>query len=453
LGFVDEADKVFAEDWAADALTKATAYDEGSEAIGEDGNVYKCAPQEISGNKVSSEDKAQTTEIVTQILKQTDATTFTEQSTTGSYEYNVNCARYPPGSKAGKAYWKASTTKITSKNQPPMDLQPWVEDSGYGLKDKAVVGTVVYNCVAADFCNSEPGTDAGKLGWKKTPFTTVGVASFKSDKTVKPKLRWTLHVDANRYAYSKGDTVRAASGQAASAGLELQSAALYYKCVAVGSLCRYPFKKADGTPVDGSTEAKAYPVAITNVWTAITTADRWKYQLNDKAAKDTTARAVATEALNKNPDGKGSREITPTMWGKLARRTKWGLAHVASKAYKTGERSCEPADKLAAWVCSSASGCAASAAPATAGGWSITRTVCVIKTQAELDTAKSGAKTTGYAYARGQAYRGNDIVVLGGGAVGEEKGVAYKCVAAEARNCGRVHPEVGERAGPVTVWT
>jgi len=362
LGFVDEADKVFAADWEADALTKATAYDEGDEAIGEDGAVYTCAPAEISGTKTSADDKAQTAAITTQITRKTSATLTENIAKIASHEYNVNCARYPPGSKAGKAYWKGSATKITSKNQPPMDLQPWAVDSGYGLKDKAVVGTVVYNCVAADFCNNHPTTsDAGKLGWKKTPFTTTGVASFKASG-VPPKKRWTLHHNANRYAYSKGDTVRAIDGSAATTGIGLQSGALYYRCDHIGSGCRHPFVGSDGTTArDGSTTGKQYPTAIANTWTAITLTDRWKYQLNAAAAKTTAARAVATEALNKNTDGAGSRQITAAMWGALGRRTKWGLAHVAGTTYKTGARSCEPAGKLAAWVCTQAAGCAAAA--------------------------------------------------------------------------------------------
>ena len=102
-------------------------------------------------------------------------------------------------------------------------------------------------------------------------------------------------------------------------------------------------------------------MAIANTWTAVTADDRWKYQLNDIAAKTDKAKAVATEALNKNTDGAGSIEITAAKWGKLGRRTKWGLAHDAKKAYKAGERSCEPDKKLAAWVCTKAAGCAAAA--------------------------------------------------------------------------------------------
>lgn len=242
LSYVDEADMVYAAGWEADALTKATAYDEGDEAIGEDGKVYKCAPAEISGSKVSADDKATTKAITTQITRKTGANTTAKVEKTASHEYNVNCARYPPGSKAGKAYWKGSATKITAKNQPPMDLAPWDKDANYGLKDKAVKGTDVYNCVAADFCNADPISDSGKLGWKKTPFTVTGVTGYDATKS-KPKKRWTLHVDKSNYAYSKGDVVRAIDKTDASPNIGQQHKALYYTCTHIGSGCRAPFSK------------------------------------------------------------------------------------------------------------------------------------------------------------------------------------------------------------------
>lgn len=417
LGFVDPADKVYAQLWAAGAATRDTAYDEGSEAIGDDSKLYTCAPAELSGQRVAASDK-ETSQVTVSYKKALKDGKFEAKATTKtlSFAYNVNCARHPPTSKAGKKYWKASATKITAANQPEMDLQPYDADAGYALNDKCVSKGVVYNCKAADFCaGAEPGTDAGKLGWWATPFTVEGVASYKSDGKTKPKRRWTTHAPAEKYAYSKGDRVKALGADKTE----------YYRCIAPGSACRHPFAH------DGSNNGKKYPQALKDVWEL------------DAVDKD-----YATNYLAEN-------EIKKETWGALARRTKWGQAHDAAAAYKAGDTSCEAAPKLAAWVCVSSAGCAKSAAPATAGGWRITRAVCVIKTAKEM----TAAKAEGYAYARGQPYKGGDKVVVGGAGVGKVGGVAYTCVKAEARQCGRVHPELGSYKDPkdakksIEVWT
>jgi hypothetical protein len=56
LDYVAETDKTSVAEWESGAKTKDGAYGEGSEAIGEDGKVYTCAPAAISGAPVPKED-------------------------------------------------------------------------------------------------------------------------------------------------------------------------------------------------------------------------------------------------------------------------------------------------------------------------------------------------------------------------------------------------------------
>jgi hypothetical protein len=49
----------------------------------------------------------------------------------------------------------------------------------YFSEDK-VVGSdgAIYSCTDIDFCDEDPVTDDGKMGWEKTPFKTAGIKNY-----------------------------------------------------------------------------------------------------------------------------------------------------------------------------------------------------------------------------------------------------------------------------------
>jgi hypothetical protein len=84
------------------ARTLASAYSAGSLALGEDGQVYECAPEAITGQRPARAARATTPALP-------DAKGVPRQR-----EVLLPCCEAPPGTEAGKRAWKASAVDLGS---------------------------------------------------------------------------------------------------------------------------------------------------------------------------------------------------------------------------------------------------------------------------------------------------------------------------------------------------
>ena len=166
--------EVYAEAWAPEYLTLATAYAEGSLALGEDGAIYECQPEALTGKRPGRGERATTPQL---------ADTSTGQTVQRQREVLLPCCESPPGTSAGKAAWKPSSLSASAIQPAGLRAQDYDSSSYYAAQSLAVQGGAVWECAKdQSYCDEAPGTALGAKGWRKTPWKAADLGKARPGK-------------------------------------------------------------------------------------------------------------------------------------------------------------------------------------------------------------------------------------------------------------------------------
>jgi len=166
--------KLTAQKWKRGAKTGDTAYELGMVALGKDGKLYTCDPFIVN--------PSQTVEfkpvLITEEELKDDGTVDPKASFSYEVETIKGCTKYGPGSKKGKKFWLMNNDTSLADMIPPevKFAAPWNADNFYPT-NAVSVGTdnVIYYCGEMSFCDVDPATRVGKLGWETSDFKTTDI--------------------------------------------------------------------------------------------------------------------------------------------------------------------------------------------------------------------------------------------------------------------------------------
>lgn len=199
--------KKYAEAWASGYETYQTAYKAGSLAAADDGTIWECAPEAITGVRTEAEDLVQTPAMAT-IL-----------GGSKSFDVLAGCAANAPATAAGAGFWRKSGVAAAAVTPPGIVAQPWAATEAYAAGELAVAAASVWRCKDATACaTASPATAAGAGAWAKTPFPTAKLTGYDATGATRKPAKWVAaptggasHASTG-YAYVAGESQKAATG-------------------------------------------------------------------------------------------------------------------------------------------------------------------------------------------------------------------------------------------------
>ena len=69
--------------------------------------------------------------------------------------------------------------------QPDLWASPWIDSNWYTFQDYVVYkdteeeADVIYECSSINYCSQSPNSEIGKLGWKKTAYSTAKIIGYR----------------------------------------------------------------------------------------------------------------------------------------------------------------------------------------------------------------------------------------------------------------------------------